>query len=291
VGAQKKINFYVLLLICFLFTVICCERSSGVGIRDDRDLFFWLRFENNDEMYEYLKAWEIREPNNLDVYYHFSMYYHVKSIRTILHSEEEAKEITGTIYYTVENNKEDMLKAIEYIDRGLSLYPNRLDFHFDRIRFLIHMDEYLLAIDSFNSLIELSKKINNKWIMFGNRKMGRKAFLNLFQSNYTMMLVDINYELLQDVKLLLENLYNNYPNSVYSHYNLAIYYKKINNYQEAFKYLLQAEKIDKNYIYVNIELGLHYFKIGNLQKANDYVEKVKRIGGGSYMSFFREYLD
>jgi tetratricopeptide (TPR) repeat protein len=61
-------------------------------------------------------------------------------------------------------------------------------------------------------------------------------------------------ELLEQVKLLAEKLFNYYPNSVYSHYNLAVYYFKKEDHQEALKYYLQAENIENKNIHVLIGL-------------------------------------
>jgi tetratricopeptide (TPR) repeat protein len=295
---------YLTALICIIL-LFSCERYGR--IIDDRDMFFQIKFNGNqNEIYDYLKLWESNEPNNLDMYYHFYKYYFRKSIIINYHSEEEAKEnknivskldinpetreIIGNIYVSFDYKEEEIINAFDYLNRGLSLFPNRLDFHLEKIYLLFYIEEYSLAYNSIISLIELSKNINNKWLTIGNRKIGKKAFLIEIQSIFMMWHYE-NKELVENIKYFAETLFEYYPNSVYSYYNFAIYYFMKGNYQEALKYYIQAEKINKKDINVLVGLGITYFEMGEEQKANDYVQKVMKRGGQSYMSYFQKYLN
>jgi tetratricopeptide (TPR) repeat protein len=136
---MKKIFWHKKVFLTLIFFVLfgCGQKTTA---RNDqinyqetyKELF---EAEKYDEALAHLQLWESAEPDNPEM---FIAYYN---------------------YYT-----DDIFTAIEYLDRGLDLYPDRLDMYFSKIYIFNENGYYELAGEELFSTLEISKRINNNWV-------------------------------------------------------------------------------------------------------------------------------
>ena len=220
--------------------------------------------EKYDEALAHLRLWENAEPDNPEM---FIAYFN---------------------YYT-----EDIFTAMDYLDRGLDMYPDRLDMHFGKIYILNENGYYTMAGEELIAMLEISKRINNNWMWADNAKMpnGELFFISSIQDYYRFWLTAEAEEAYYQVKLCAEKQIELYPGNIYGYNYLAIYYLMNDKFQEGLEYLLQAEIIAPDDCTVLENIGRTYMNMENNQKAEEYFRKILEVGNEQDKMYAEYYLD
>jgi tetratricopeptide (TPR) repeat protein len=211
-----------------------------------------LRDEKYDELHEHLKIWESKEANNPEVYMAYFNYYINK----------------------------DFIKAVEYLDKGLSFAPNRLDMRFRKIDTFNKIGYYKDAGNELYTTLKISKEINNNWLGANNEKMenGESFFFSNIGDYYQSWFDAETEEALEQVKQCVEKQIELYSGDIFTYDVLGIYYYVKGQFQETLRYFLQAEMIDPNDCITLMKVGQIYLEIGDKQKAQEYFTKILKIG-------------
>jgi len=260
-----------------------------------------------DELFTHLQLWESKEPNNPEMFIAYFNYFLFRSRFSGVSIDKEQKgtgsamsitdpqsgEVVGYLNEAVHYDTEDVLTAVEYLDRGLQIAPNRLDMHFGKIRVLIEIDQHKMAGNELFDTLVISKKINNNWLWSNNEKLenGESLFINSIQDYYSLWLNAAAAEAYDQVKLCAAKQIELYPDYIYAYNVLAVYYSMNEQFQEALKYFLLAETIDPNDCIVLINIGRTYINMNNKPKAAEYFRKVLEVGNEWYQQYAQQYLD
>jgi tetratricopeptide (TPR) repeat protein len=285
---MSKLNALFAFFITALLCVSCSSKKDTVEISntEEKNLIdykgtYRLLWEDKkyDEVFAHLQAWEAKEPNNPEMYIAFFNYYinTGRSSMLSLYREGEDNYIGESTQY----NNDSISKAIKYIDKGLSIAPNRLDMHFGKIYLLNEMKYYKEAKDELYATLEISKKIDNNWLWTDNEKAenAKVSFLRDINDYYSKWFKIGTEETLGYLKQLAEKQIELYPESIFAYNLMAAYHNAKKQPEESLKYLFQAEKIDPSDCVVLANIGETYLiLLDNKQKAKEYFKKILEIG-------------
>ena len=259
------------------------------------------------ETLAHLQLWENAEPDNPEMFIAYFNYYIARNRFSGISIDREQKgsgptmeitdpqtgEILGYLNDSVQYNTEDIFTAIEYLDRGLDMYPDRLDMHFGKIHILNETGYYKMAGGELFATLEISKRVNNNWAWADNGKItnGELFFVSSIQDYYRFWLNAETKEAYDQIKLCTEKQIELYPGNIYGYNYLAIYYLMNEQFQAGLEYLLQAEIIAPNDCIVLENIGRTYMNMNNNQKAEEYFRKILEVGNEQDKMYAQYYLD
>lgn len=250
-----------------------------------------------------LLRWENQNSKDPELIIAYFNYYANQSRTTVLGMGPEPK---GDDYMVLKNDstgepegymfnqviyKPEILKlGYSYIDKGIALYPDRLDIRFGKIYMLGETYKYQEYTNEIVKAIEHSKKINNKWYWRNGEALqdGEKVFLGSVQT-YSVQLYEANDDsLLPFMKTIALATLKQYPKHIESLSNLSVIHLIFGEYDESLKYLKKAEKIDPNDAIVLSNIANTYEKKGDTKNAIKYYELVVDRGKDKNIVGFAE---
>ena len=312
---MRKLNLvFTVILTVMLLILFGCKRTDAQNAQNNdfdkeyqeiyTDLFQAGKY---DELFTHLQLWENKEPNNPEMFISYFNYFISRSRFSGISIDTEQKgsgptmeitdsqsgEIVGYLNDSIQYNIEDILTAVEYLNRGLDIAPDRLDMHFGKIHILNEIGQYKIAGNELFDTLVISKRINNNWLWANNEGIenGELFFINNIQDYYSLWLNVATKEAYDQIKLCTEKQIELYPEHIQAYNVLAIYYLVNGQFQEGLKYLLQAEKIDPNDCIVLINIGRTYLNMNNKEKAEEYFEKVLEIGNEQDRQYAQYFLN
>lgn len=253
---------------------------------------------------EVLKKWESEDPKNPELFTSYFNYYFLKSRKEALSmSTEEPKgkslsfqDSTGKtagyigseIYYEPKTFK----KAIEKIDQGIKLYPNRLDMRFGKIYVLGQNEDWTKFTDEIVRTIQYSNKNDNQWTWTNNEKKenGKDFFLTSLQDYQLNLYNTGDDDLLVNMRTIALEILEYYPKHIESLSNLSITYLLTGEYDKGIEPLLKAEKIDPEDAIVLGNIAQGYKLKGDKETAIEYYEKVIKYGDERSIAYAKQQI-
>ena len=243
---------------------------------------------------ELLKKWKQEKPNDSELYTSLFNYYFQKSRNEVLllasgtppngqdylELQDSTNKVAGFISTQIDYEKSNLKLAFENIDKGIKLYPNRLDMRFGKIYVLGQIKDWSNFSNEIIRAVDYSSKNNNEWTWTLNeeKKIGKDAFLGSLQ-DYQMQLYDtMDDELLKNMREIAQTVLKYYPDHVESLSNSSITYLVEKKYEKALVPLKKAEHINpKDFIVLN-NIAYCYKEMQNKKLAIEYYEKVIKYG-------------
>ena len=190
--------------------------------------------------------------------------------------------------------KDEYLKlGFNYIDKGISKFPTRLDMRFGKIYMLGKNEDYENFTVEIIKAIDYSDIIKTKWTWTDNKPLDdSKKFMLSAVQDYVVQLYNTNNDaLLDNMKRIAETVLKYYPDHVESLSNLSIVYMIKKEYDKAIEVLLKAEKLaPKDYIVLsNIAQG--YKLKGDKNNAIKYYELTVKYGDDSAKQYAKGQID
>jgi len=310
---MKKIHSSKIIFAIILLNLFGCARTTAQNNQDNNfdknyqktyeDLFKENKY---DELLNHLQLWQNKEPNNPEMFIAFFNYFifrnrfsgisidkEQKGNEPILEiTDQQSGEIVGYMNDSIQYDTNDILTAVDYLNKGLVIAPNRLDMHFGKIHILNEVGFYEIAGKELFVTLEISQDINNNWLWANNEKIenGETFFINNIQDYYSLWLNAKTTEAYNQVKLCCEKQIEIYPKNINAYNIIAVYYSINRQFQEALKYFIQAEKINPNDCIVLINIGRTYFNMNDKQKAEEYFNKVLQIGNEQDKQYAQYFL-
>jgi tetratricopeptide (TPR) repeat protein len=253
---------------------------------------------------EILTRWEDKDSKNAELFTSYFNYYFRKSQEetlAITKDEPQGESLSfidstgktaGFIGSEIIYSQKYFRKAIDKINEGIKLYPNRLDMRFGKIHVLGLVGDWSNYTDEIVKTIQYSTKNDNHWTWTNNvvKENGEDFFFSSLQ-DYQVRLYDTGDDrLLANMQTIANEILRIKPNHVESLSNLSITYLLNKKYDEAIGVLLRAEKIapDDAIVLGNIAQG--YKLKGDNKKAVEYYEKVMKIGDQEAVEYARKQI-
>jgi len=183
-----------------------------------------------------LQRWEKAYPEDPELYTTLFNYYFDKSKKESLNistKQPEGESLSlqdkdgKTVGYIGDGQmiflNKPLKKSFEKIDKGIHLYPNRLDMRFGKIYALGQIPDWERFTSEIIKTIDYSSKNNNNWTWTNNEKHngGKKEFLLSIQSYQLQIYNTGNDDLLKYMQEIAVKVLEYYPNHIESLSNFA----------------------------------------------------------------------
>ena len=284
--------------IAFLFF----NQLSGQNFFSD-----FIKYQESDDsanQLKTLKAWEAANINDAELYTSYLNYYFAKSRtenlvlatqmpdgQTIALADSTGKDV-GYFSSQVEYAKTELLKGIDWINRGIALYPDRLDMRLGKIYALGELQDWNSFTSNIIDAVHRSAVNNNEWTWTNNEKVnyGKQNFLASLQDYQKQLFDSGNQALLMKMGEIAEEILKIYPDHVESLSNLSVASIVSKDYAKAIDLLLKAEKISPQDYIVLMNLAHCYREQGDKTRAIEYYEKVKKYADGEALEYAKSQI-
>ena len=241
-----------------------------------------------------LEKWKQEKPNDSELYTSLFNYYFQKSKNEVLllasgtppkgqeylELKDSTNQVAGFISSKIDYEKSNLKLAFESIDKGIELYPNRLDMRFGKIYVLGQIKDWNNFTNEIIKTVVYSSKNNNEWTWTLNEKKdeGKDFFLGSLQDYQMQLYNTMNDELLKNMRKIALVVLKYYPDHIESLSNSSITYLVEKKYEKALVPLKKAEEINpKDFIVLN-NIAYCYKEMNNKDLAIEYYEKVIKYG-------------
>ncbi len=239
-----------------------------------------------------LKEWESKNENDPELYTSYFNYYFSKSKTEIISIDKKSNgkeslqltdsigNVAGFIQSNTSLNEKYLNKGIEYIEKGITKFPKRLDMRFGKIYVLGDTENYSEFTKEIIKTIEYSSVIKNDWNWTNDKKKedSENFMLSSIQSYVNQLYETGNDDLLENMKNIAETVLKYYPNHIESLSNVSIVHLLRKEYDKGLEYLLKAEKLNpKDYIVLG-NIAQAYKLKDDKKNAIKYYELVKKYG-------------
>ncbi len=293
--------------VLIIFSLLC---FSNLMISDEmKDIYTnLLQKRDFDALYIHLTNWEKQSPDNPEMYIGFFNYYVFRNKKegVVLGktpksnavfkfniTDPKTGKVVGYMNGTEIYNSEDVQKGITYIEKALSLYPNRLDMHFGKVYILGEIEDYNNFTEQLIKIMDISKINNNKWLWADGKELpDAKNFVeNNIQAKIRQLFALSSDEGDELLYTLSKKLIEVYPDCIYGYDNTGLYCMLKKDYKGSLSYFKQAEAINSKDGYVLWHMAIAYENINDLDNAKAYYIKVISYGDEQLKRNAKKKLD
>jgi tetratricopeptide (TPR) repeat protein len=235
-----------------------------------------------------LTEWEKADPKNAELFTsYFNYYFHKSKHEFISLTKVQPKgesmslvdstgQAAGYLGNQVNFERAMLQKAIDKINEGIKMYPNRLDMRFGKIYALGQAQEWDGFTSEIVNTIRYSSQNNNEWTWTNNeQKQQGKTFLLSSLQDYQVQLYNTGDDkLLNNMRTIANEVLKLNPSHIESLSNLSLTYLLTGEYDKALEILFKAEKINPKDPVVLSNIAHGYKSKGDKKKAIDYYEKI-----------------
>ena len=255
--------------------------------------------------FKLLQKWEKTDPEDAELYTAWYNYYANKSMTSVLSlgKNQKGKEsfvakdaADSTAFYINENtnyNTKYVKAGFEYINKGISKFPQRLDMRFGKTYLLGKLEDYDDFTKEIVKAIEYGQKINNKWTWTDNEPLeDATQFMLSSVQEYSVQLYNTNDDAqLPNMQKIAETVLKYYPDHIESLSNLSIVQMLNKEYDKAIATLNKAEKRNpKDYIVLN-NLAQAYLSKGDKANALKYYELTAKYGDEDVKKYVKKQIE
>jgi hypothetical protein len=255
---------------------------------------FNKHFENKDsgKLSTILIEWEKENPNDPE-FYTAAFNFHYSNSRPAMLSLEKGdtskdgykltKQDSGEAFYLTSNTDYDineLNKGIQYIDKGIAKFPNRLDMRFGKCYVFGQVGDYPNFTKTIIETVEYSTINKNNWLWTNNEKKedAENFMLGTIQAYLKQLYDTENDDLLPNMIEIGEATLKHYPNYVEILSTTSIALLLTKQYDKAITYLKHAEQVNpKDFIVLN-NIAHGYKLKGDKANAIKYYELTDLYG-------------
>ena len=206
----------------------------------------------------------------------------------------------GYMYFAQQWDSTCVDSGLAVINRGIVLYPDRLDLRFGKIHFLRQLFRWNDYAQEIHATIDRSAVNNSRWIFPDNDEPGDTILIygvldyerSLFEHTWDQPLNDTNtMNNLMLLRGIAEHMLQRYPKDVYSMNMMAVTYQLVEDRQNALEWLKKAEKVNPKDIIVLQNIADTYHELGNTRKERKYLKKIIKYGSPEDIERAKQYLE
>ena len=268
----------------------------------------YIKSENIKKLEVLLPQWEKAEPNNPEMFIAYFNYYLLKGRSSVLtidtvppesgtsiaFGDSDTGETVGYIGGQTSYDKSSTETALEYLNKGLAIAPERLDMHFGQISILGQINEYERMAEKIVEAFRVAKKINHKWLWSNNEPMGDDAeniMLDSINDYHAHLLTTKDAKAKEaEIEVCLAQT-KAYPKNIYAYNFLGAAYMQTGQDEKALQAFLDAEKVDPSDGIVLGNIGKWYADHGDTKNAKKYYKKMLKNPDTRVREFARNRLD
>lgn len=259
-GAKKKENpmSFKKILLC-VFVLLSTKLFA-----DEKSTYIQLLQNNKmDELKTHLEKWEKNKPNDPEMFIgYFNYYLSMASSDKIIFggnnppkngtymtiNDQKTGEKIGYLYGEVTYDRSYAEKALQVINNGLELFPNRLDMHFGKTRLLANLQAYNEQKNYLLKVFNIGSKINNKWLWSDSKNLEEpeEVFISSVHDYVSEWLNSDNKVAFECSKPICEVMIKYFPKSIYGYNDCGIFYAISGDLVNAEKYFLGGYQVDSD---------------------------------------------
>lgn len=258
---------------------------------------------DNDATLVFLNKWKKANPNDPELYVCYYNFYAEEGLKEVvsmttsqpqgksLEIKDKSGKIVGYLGGTDSHNDSLLQKGFNYIDTGITKFPNRLDMRFGKIYVLGRIKNYQAFTTEIVKTIDYGESIGLKWTWTEGKILENpKEFMLSSVQSYVIQLYNEGKEYSNNIKSIAETVLKYHPNEVEYLSDLAISYFMNKDYKDALIPLLKAEKINpKDGIVIN-NIAFAYNQLGDKPNAIKYYQLVTIYGDEAAKANAKEIL-
>jgi tetratricopeptide (TPR) repeat protein len=256
--AVRKIKINITMRKNFLLLlVISCVIFSGMNAQSNRVNFInALNAKNMAKAETILKAWDLADSNDPDLYIAYCNYY------TVMSQDSCRLSITGY------DQKYSAL-ALQFITEGIERFPTRFDMRIAKIFMLGELKKYPEYIEEVLNMIRYSYKIQNNWKReeFMILDKADAMFYDAVSDSQGFLFSIGDPSLFKDIIRISEEMLKYYPYHVQSRLNLSTIYVSQKEYDKSLAKLSEAIKIEPTNAVLYYNLAYVYKMKGDKENA------------------------
>lgn len=216
----------------------------------------------------------------------------------IMTLSDSTGEVAGYMYF-IENWDEGIADSgLAIINKGLSLYPERLDMHYGKIHLLRKLHWWNAFADAIHATLDYAEK-HRKTMVFpdGGAPIDtiliegildyESSLFEAIQNSPDSLTFVTRLDLLRGIS---EHMLHIFPTDVYSMNIMAVTYQLVEDRQNSLKWLLSAEKVAPKDAIVLSNIADTYHILGDYKNERKYLEKIIKIDDGEFAERAKNYL-
>lgn len=251
-----------------------------------------------------LYDWERSNPGDPELYTSAFNFYFTNSRQEIVSINKEQKnkqsfqltdsagKVVAFIGATMDYNPNKLNKAFQYINTGITKFPDRLDIRFGKTYVLGQIGDYENFTKEIINTLEYSNTIKNAWLWTENKKVEdpKKFMLEAIRSYLKQLYDTEDDKLLENMKRIGDVTLKYYPDNIEILSTVAVANMLTKNYDKAIEYLKHAEKLNpKDFIVLN-NIAQGYKLKGDKENAIKYYQLTEKYGDEQAKQQAREIL-
>ena len=256
-----------------------------------------------------LENWEKRSLNDPELYVAYFNYFVEKSRSEVLVIGQDLKQ-NAYMVLEIENqdsSKQDRVeymyrqvsfqefytqKAIEWIDKGIDRFPNRLDMRFGKIYFLGLLENYEAFTEQIIQTVDYSAINQNQWLWSENcvLEQPKERMLGSIQDYQNDLYATSQDTLLYNMQKIAQAVLKVYPDHIESLSNIGAVYFLLGQYEKALTPLLTAYQLNPKDLVVINNIAEIYNELGLNIKAEAYYRLMMKYGDKQDKKYAKEKI-
>lgn len=295
---MKKVGFIIFFALFFLNSVFAENKIEK----------FWnlMDEENYEEVEIFLTNWEKDNKKEAELYVAYFNLYLKKATQNHMYFETELPQNCdnymkvrnengeeGYMYFITEYDDEMSAKAFEYIDKGLSYNPKRLDMYFGKAHLYYLRKEYKKQCELLKNIFALDKKNKSKWL-WSNNTPTKEVGVDFETSMHEYIgkwLNEKSTDSIQYAKELSVEFIKYYPKNPIAYNDAAICSIYSNDLKAAKQYFKSGYELDKTDMIILANLANVSKNLGETEEAIKYYKLLEQSTDEKYSSMAKRQLE
>lgn len=168
------------------------------------------------------------------------------------------------------------MQALDYINEGIKKFPDRLDMRVMKADACAAVGNAECINETILETLKRSAKNKNRWLGAGDKLVDAGKEEMFYQIQLYAVKFD-NAGRAEELRTLANNILKYYPNDVIALNNLGSSYSIQENYDQALKYYLKAEKLAPSDDIVINNIADNYYYKGDMTNALKYYHKLQAV--------------
>jgi len=272
---------------------------------------FWSKMNSDDTtgLLMIAKQWEAKHPNDPELYVAYANYHSKKAFKELVQMTTEKPEgieylelndslgnQEGYLFSEMTVNDSSVQTAVRYLDKAISLFPNRLDFRLGKI-FLTRESEHWDWMETeIVATLQQAMKLEHRWKTEHNEKIKeaqpflysslQETFYVLFESG-----LPYAYDIIErSSRLIIQQQDQN----VIALSNIATCLMMKEKHLDALTYLNKAYQISPNDIILVGNEAFCHWRLGHFEDAKRYykiaLEMAKTQNDAEQVLYYEEQI-
>lgn len=199
----------------------------------------------------------------------------------------------GYMCFITKYDDEMSNKAFEYIDKGISYNPKRLDMYFGKAHFYYLRKDYKNQYELLKKVFDLDKKNKSQWL-WANNTPAKEASIDFEKTMHGYIgrwLKEKSEDSIKYAKELSGEFVKYYPKNPVAYNDAAICCIYSNDLKSAKKYFKSAYELDKSDMIILANLAYISEDLGEKEDAKKYYKLLEQSTDEQYSSMAKRKLE